>query len=126
VRRTSLKLATVAAALALAITGATESKGDPDRGRSLFERRCSGCHALDGLKAAPPLRRVFGQRAARDPQFPYSDALRSARVTWDEPTLDRWLADPEAVVAGNDMSFRLGSADERANIIAYLRKFGGK
>jgi cytochrome c len=125
-RRTSLKLATVAMGLTLAMVGAAESTGDPNRGRSLFERRCTGCHALDGLKAAPPLRHVFGQRAAHNSQFPYSDALRSARVTWDEPTLDRWLADPEAVVAGNDMSFRLDSADERASIIAYLRELGGK
>jgi cytochrome c len=35
--------------------------------------------------------------------------------------LDRWLTDPEQVVPGNDMAFRLIKADERAAIIAYLK-----
>ena len=124
-RRTVLKLATAAAALAFALIGASASKPDPDSGRGLFERRCTGCHALDGLKAAPPLRGVFGKSVGRNPQFPYSDALKNARVSWDEATLDRWLADPEAVVPGNDMSFRLDNAAERADIVAYLKQLGG-
>jgi len=124
-RRILLKLATAAMALTFALVGASVSKPDPDRGRVLFERRCTGCHALDGLKAAPPLRGVFGKPAARNPQYSYSDALRSARFSWDEATLDRWLADPDAVAPGNDMSFRLDNAAERADIVAYLKQLGG-
>ena len=125
-RRAILKLATAALAVTAALIGASASKPDPDQGRALFERRCTGCHALDRSKAGPPLRAVFGKAAGRNPQFPYSDALNHAHVSWDEATLDRWLADPEAVVPGNDMSFRLESADERADIVAYLKRLGGK
>lgn len=107
---------------ALAWAGASASKADGNRGRELFEKRCTGCHSLDRVKAGPPLRAVFGRPAARDPQFPYSDALKQARVSWDEATLDKWLADPESLVRDNDMSFRLDNAAERADIISYLKQ----
>jgi len=125
-RRTLGKLATAAMAAALALIGASASKPDPGEGRALLERRCTGCHALDTVKAAPPLRGVFGKPAGRNRQFPYSEALKNAAVSWDEATLDRWLADPDTVVPGNDMAFRLESASERADIVAYLKQLGGK
>src|SRR5436309_3241870 len=105
-----LQLATAALALTVALICASGSKPDPDQGRALFERRCADLHTLERLKAGPPLRAVFGKAAGRNPQFPYSEALKNAHVSWEEATLDRWLADPEAVVPGNDMSFRLESA----------------
>jgi cytochrome c len=125
-RRTLWKLATAAMAAGFALIGASSSKPDPGEGRALFERRCTGCHALDSLKAAPPLRGVFGRPAGRNRQFPYSDALKNAPVAWDEATLDRWLTDPDSVAPGNDMAFRLEKASERADIIAYLKQLGGK
>jgi cytochrome c len=106
--------------------GAAASAADASRGRELFERRCTGCHALDQVKEGPRLRGVFGRAAGRDPQFPYSDALRGASLTWDEATLDRWLTDPESLVPGNDMAFRLDNAAQRADIIEYLRRVPGK
>jgi cytochrome c len=105
---------------------AVTPQGEATRGRALFEKRCTGCHALDRAKVGPPLHTVFGRHAARDPQFPYSDALKKAAWTWDAGTLDRWLADPDAVAPDNDMSFRLGSASERADIIAYLKQLSGR
>jgi cytochrome c len=123
---TALKIATAALAVTIASIGAPVPKPDAGRGRALFERRCTGCHALDSVMAAPPLRAVFGKTAARNAQFPYSDALKNANVSWDEATLDRWLADPDAVVPGNDMTFRLENAAERADIVAYLKQLGAK
>src|SRR5262245_39277149 len=110
----------------LAALGAAASGANATRGHGLFERRCTGCHALDQRKAGPPLRGVFGRAAARDEQFPYSDALKKARVTWDEAALDKWLADPDSLVPGADMSFRLDNAAERADIIVYLKQLTGK
>ena len=91
-------------------------------GRDTFEKRCTGCHALDKIKVGPPLRGVYGRSAGKDPQFSYSDAVKAASVTWDESTLDRWLTDTESVIPGNDMTFRLNDPVDRANIIAYLRQ----
>ena len=92
-----------------------------EQGKELFERRCSGCHSLDKDKEGPRLHGVYGRAAGSVPGFEYSDALKASHLTWDADTLDRWLTDPEQVVPGNDMAFRLVSADERAAIIAYLK-----
>lgn len=92
-----------------------------DRGKELFGRRCSGCHALDLNKEGPRLRGVYGQRAAAVPDFGYSDALKKAGIRWDDATLDRWLSDPEAMVPNSDMAFHLDDGQERKAVIAYLK-----
>lgn len=118
--------ATGALGAILALTSGAASAPDAGRGGRLFEKRCTGCHALDQLKAGPPLRGVFGSGAARDARFPYSDALKRAGITWNEASLDGWLTDPDSLVPGTDMSFRLDNAAERADIIAYLKRLPGK
>ena len=103
-----------------------ESSATVKQGREVFEKRCTGCHGLDNVKMGPPLRHVFAQRSGDDPKFPYSDALKKARIAWDATNLDRWLTNPDAVVPDNDMTFRLNNAEERAAIIAYLKELSGK
>ncbi len=121
--RTTLTILTGVVCATLAMAASAQ---DPARGRDAFEKRCTGCHALDKIKVGPPLRGVYGRVAGKDAQFTYSDAVKAASVTWDESTLDRWLADTESVIPDNDMSFRLNDTDERASIIAYLRQLSGK
>ena len=121
--RTTLTIVTGVVCTTAAIAASDQ---DVDRGREAFEKRCTGCHALDKLKIGPPLRGVYGRAAGKDPQFPYSDAVKSASVTWDESTLDRWLNDTDSVIPGNDMTFRLNDRAERADIIAYLKQLSGK
>lgn len=96
----------------------------PGNGKEAFEKRCSGCHELDRIRAAPRLRGVYGRKAAQDPEYPYSDALKGSAVVWNDETLDRWIVDTESVVPGNDMPYRLSDKDERARIIAYLKQLG--
>jgi len=95
--------------------------GDAVKGKTLFEKRCTGCHALDLNKEGPRLRSVYGRAAGKAEGFQYSDALESARVIWDDAMLERWLTDTQAVVPGNDMDFRVPKPEERADIIGYLR-----
>jgi cytochrome c len=121
--RTTLTILTGVVCVTVAITASAK---DTDGGREAFEKRCTGCHALDRAKVGPPLRGAYGRAAGTHPQFTYSDALKNASVTWDESTLDRWLTDTESVVPGNDMTFRLNDPAERANIIAYLKQLSGK
>ncbi|HEV2202083.1 MAG TPA: c-type cytochrome [Bryobacteraceae bacterium] len=126
---TNLKLrttVTIFTGVICATIALAASVKDADRGRDTFEKRCTGCHTLDKIKVGPPLRGVYGRNAGKDPQFAYSDAVKNAAVTWDETTLDRWLTDTEGVIPGNDMSFRLNDAAERATIIAYLRQLSAK
>lgn len=117
---------TILTGVVCAILAAGASSKDAGRGREAFEKRCTGCHSLDKTKIGPPLRGVYGRKAGMDPQFTYSDALKSASVKWDEATLDRWLTDTESVVPDNDMAFRLNDPADRANIIAYLRQLSGR
>src|ERR1700686_952857 len=105
--------------LALPGTGKAQNS---EHGKELFEKRCMGCHALDKEKEGPRLRGVYGRTSGTVPSFKYSDALKSAHITWDDQSLDKWLTDPEKVVANNDMAFHVGSADERGQISAYLKQ----
>lgn len=111
---------------AFAFLAASAVTPDANRGRELFDNKCSGCHAVERVKVGPPVRDIFGRPAARDSHFTYSDELKRAHLVWDEATLDKWLADPDSLVPGNDMSFRLSSASERADIIAYLKQLSRK
>ncbi len=99
---------------------------DGQSGKELFERRCSGCHALDKEKEGPRLRGVYGRISGTVPAFRYSDSLKAAHITWDATTLDHWLADPEKFVPDSDMAFQLVKSEERAEIIAYLKQLSDK
>jgi len=103
------------------ITAATLA-GDSAAGRAAFEKRCTGCHALDREKVGPRLAGVVGRKAGAIPNFDYSDALKKSGIVWNEEILDKWLTDPESVVPDADMTFRLNDATERAAIIAYLKE----
>jgi len=100
---------------------AAQQRGDAVRGKVLFEKRCTGCHSLDQSKEGPHLRDVYGRKAGTASGFDYSDALKAAHLTWDDALLDKWLTDTESVIPNNDMAFRVPSAEERADIIAFLR-----
>src|ERR1700754_3481285 len=92
-----------------------------DRGKQLFEKRCTGCHSLDQDKEGPRLRGVYGMKAGKVPGFTYSAALQSSAITWDDDSLDKWLTNTDSLIADNDMAFRVVKPDERADIIRYLK-----
>jgi len=99
---------------------------DSSRGKDLFERRCGGCHGLDNDKEGPRLRGVFGRAAGSISSFKYSDGFKNAHITWNAELLEKWLTDPEKVIPDNDMAFHLEKADERRDVIAYLKELAGK
>ena len=113
-------------ALSLLVWGSTLTLGGraqtTDAGKIVFEKRCGGCHALDRDKEGPRLRGVYGRVAGSVDSFQYSDALKKSKITWREESLDRWLTDTEKLVPGNDMTFHVEKADERAEIIDYLKQ----
>jgi cytochrome c len=107
--------------LMLAQSPSAASVGAAAVGKDIFEKRCTGCHALDSQRAGPKLRGVYGRKAGVVDGFPYSDELKASRIVWDAVTLDKWLTDPEALVPGSDMAFRVPKAEERTAIIEFLR-----
>ena len=113
----------VAGALATAASFAAISNlaGDPSRGKSLYQA-CQACHSIDENDLGPKHRGVVGRPAGSIADYVYSAALKSSGLTWDEATLDRWLTNPSALVPGTKMFFQVADAQNRADIIAFLKE----
>ncbi len=110
-----------AVCLAFAYSVSVFAKGDPARGEQLYQSRCGACHSVDDNGAGPRHRGVVGRKAATQPGFDYSDALKRSGIIWTEDELNRWLTDPNARVPGNKMVVQLANDPrDRADLIAYL------
>jgi cytochrome c len=111
-------------ALLLAAVAFSNTTIDAVAGRAAFEKRCTGCHALDRDRVGPRLSGVVGRKAGAVSAFPYSDAVKKSAVVWNEAALDKWLTDPDSMIPDSDMAFRLDNPAERAAIIAFLKETG--
>src|ERR1700684_508439 len=96
----------------------SEAAGDPARGRQIFEKRCTGCHALEQNREGPRLQGVFGRTSGTVPGYPYSPELIKAAIVWDESSLDRWLSGPDILVPGTNMDFHVPKPEERRDLIS--------
>ena len=85
--------------------------------------RCAACHstAPGENKVGPSLAGVFGRKSGSEPGYSYSAALKAANITWDESTLDQYLANPGTDIHGTKMLVSVPSAADRQNVIAYLQ-----
>jgi len=99
----------------------TPPPGNSIRGADLYEAKCGACHSLDANRIGPKHRGVFGRKSGAVPGFNYSPALKKMNVVWNAQTLDRWLQNPTAMARGTAMGYRLTVAQERADVIAFLR-----
>jgi cytochrome c len=97
---------------------------DADAGKRLF-RACQACHSLvpERHMSGPSLTGIFGRKAGSIDSFKrYSPAMRRSGVVWTEVTLEKFLADPQAMIRDNWMTFPgIEDAKDRAALIAYLR-----
>jgi cytochrome c len=116
----------LAAAIAVGIAAVLLNAQTHQSGEALFTSRCSGCHSLDRDKEGPRLGGVYGRAAASVEGFQYSSALAKSKLTWNGETLDKWLADPDQLVPGNDMGFHVDNPDDRRAIIQWLKQSAGK
>ena len=102
------------------------AEGDAVVGKLLFQQ-CTYCHAVGPgaqHQFGPSLNGVLNRDAGTAEAYDYSSAFRKAvqaGLNWDNDTLDRFLQAPMSVVKGTKMAFQgMRSADERADVIAYL------
>ena len=95
--------------------------GDADRGEQVYQA-CQDCHTLDKNDVGPRHRGVFGRKAGSLPDYAYSAALKSSNIVWNEETLDKWLTNPQAVAPGAKMFFHLSDAQDRADVIEFLKE----
>jgi cytochrome c len=115
-----LRLHAAAAAMLIACDAFAQ---DVTRGKALYEA-CAPCHGTGAASTelGPTLIGIAGRAAGAREDFRYSRALRNANVAWDEPTLDAFLADPQAFIVGTRMPFSgIPDKHERADLISYLR-----
>ena len=117
--------------LTLPCTTGQAEPGNALRGERVFQR-CFACHSVDPnekLKLqGPTLHKIVGRPAAAIADFDYSVAMKSkagAGLVWDVETLERYIADPDSVVPGTNMSAPpLRDEQERADLLAYLARSG--
>src|SRR5580658_4845153 len=90
--------------------------------------RCQQCHNLEKggpNQIGPNLWGIVGRERATHPGFDYSTAMMSNHDKWTYELLFRYLKSPATMVPGTKMSFAgLRSAQDRINLLAYLRTLG--
>ena len=117
--------------LALVLPCSAAAQADPARGERVFQR-CYACHSVvagEDKLPGPSLRCVLGRRAGTLPGFEFSPALIEAGaargLVWTRATLDRFLADPQALLPGTTMGMPgLPGVEDRRDLIDYLESAG--
>ena len=95
---------------------------DVEAGKTAF-KKCALCHTTEAgkNKIGPSLFGIVGRKSATLEDFNYSESMKKFDHTWDEETLDTYLADPRATVPGTKMIFPgIKDKAERDDVIAYL------
>ena len=120
----------VAAVALFALTGPVHAEGDAAKGKEAFAK-CAICHQVGpGAQnlVGPELNGIVGRKAASVASYTLYSAgmkkLGEEGFTWTEANLDKWIADPKAMIADSPMALAfqgVPDAGERANIIAYLK-----
>ena len=104
------------------IADAPGMAADVEAGKTAF-KKCALCHTTEAgkNKIGPSLFGIVGRKSATVENFNYSEAMKKFDHTWDEGTLDEYLADPRGTVPGTKMIFPgIKEKTERDDVIAYL------
>jgi len=92
-------------------------------GKGLFLANCGVCHTLDKKepqRQGPVLAGVIGRKAGSVANFPYSQGLKNAGWTWSPERIDKWIADPQALISDSYMMYKQPDPAIRAAIVDYL------
>ncbi|MFM7330315.1 MAG: c-type cytochrome [Brachymonas sp.] len=118
----SLRVMALSAFFAAGVHAQTMPAASPsaDRGLAIYTAKCSACHSVDEHRVGPAHVGVFGRRAGKAKDYEYSEALSKSKIVWNRTTLQAWLTNPEQVIPGQRMGYRLSLPQERADVVAYL------
>jgi cytochrome c len=112
----------LAAASGVVLSPASASAAPNATHGEVIYQSCQDCHSLDSNDVGPMHRGVFGRKAGSVAGYNYSDALKDSGIIWDAGSLDKWLTDPQKFVPGSKMFFHLDAAQDRADVIEYLKE----
>ncbi len=119
----------VAAVALIVMNGPALAEGDAAKGKEAYAK-CGICHQVGATAQntiGPELNKIVGRKAASVAGFAYSPGMKKLGeegFTWTPENIDKWIADPKAMLADSPMAqlFQgIPDAQERANIIAYLQ-----
>lgn len=105
--------------------------GDWRQGRAVFAR-CASCHSFtEGQhRFGPSLHGVFDRKAGTIPGYPYSEGMQAkgaAGLVWTAETMDLFLTKPGEFIPRTKMNYPgLPDAQDRANVIAYVKRRAAK
>lgn len=98
---------------------------DNTSGEQLFNNNCRTCHSWKegDNRLGPTLHGIVGRKAGSIEGFTYSQSMKQANLTWDEATLDKFIANPDSVFQNNNMKPFTGIADQatRQKIIEFMK-----
>jgi cytochrome c len=117
------KIAVVAVSAGMALISAARAEGDPKQGEAVFKKNCAVCHTTeaDKNKIGPSLHGIVGRHSATVGNFQYSEAMKKVDKTWDEQTLETYLANPKEFVPNTKMIFGgLKNEKDRQDLVAFL------
>lgn len=103
-------------------SGAATAGGDAIHGQVLYKTMCMSCHSIDYNGVGPAHKGVFGRKAGSVAGYSYSPAVKASPIVWGETTLEQWLTNPEKLIPGQKMGYMVPSAQDRADLIAYLQQ----
>jgi cytochrome c len=90
-------------------------------------KKCMACHRIgEGAKnfVGPELNGLDGRKAGSVEGFNYSDANKNSGITWGEDVFKEYITNPRAKIPNTKMTFAgISSANERANLWAYIKQF---
>jgi cytochrome c len=115
---------TAAVLVAPLLIGTARAEGDAARGEAKFQD-CAACHKLEAgaNNLGPSLHGIFERKAGELADFRYSPAIKRSGIAWTPEALEKFIADPQAMVPGNRMPYAgMASAADRADLIAYFQK----
>src|SRR6478672_2558326 len=83
---------------------ASQGMGDVS-GEQAFNNACRTCHVVreGDNRLGPNLHRIVGRKAGSLEGYAFSSAMKETDFVWNEEKLDRFIANPDEVVAGNNM-----------------------
>ncbi len=124
-----IKFMTAALALAAIFTVPSIAEAaEATNGETSFKAKCALCHESNAgkHKVGPSLFGVAGRKAGAADGFQLYRGLKDADWTWDDSALDAYLSDPvqytkDKTGKSAGMVLKLTSAQERADVIAFLK-----